>query len=184
MSKKGHSNHTNSRQEKWQKFQQARSNGRSNIGRNISIGVVAAMGIAILYVILNGKSVTQNAEGYQSLSSQGQDVVIPVSELSGNQARFYSYALGDGKNVGLFIVKSSDGVIRAAFDACDVCYKSRRGYHQEGDDLICNNCGRHFPSSKVNETTGGCNPISITRQVQNGNIVIKASDLARGGVYF
>jgi hypothetical protein len=46
-------------------------------------------------------------------------------------------------------MKSADGVIRAAYDACDVCYRERKGYHQEGDDMVCNNCGRHFPSTSI-----------------------------------
>jgi hypothetical protein len=32
-----------------------------------------------------------------------------------------------------FILKSSDGIIRAAFDACDVCWPAGKGYFQDGD---------------------------------------------------
>lgn len=70
-------------------------------------------------------------------------------------------------------------MIRAAIDACDVCYAARKGYHQDGDELVCNNCGLHFPSNRINEVKGGCNPSPLTRTVEGNSVVIKISDLVR-----
>ena len=81
-------------------------------------------------------------------------------------------------------MKSSDGVYRAAYDACDVCFRTNRGYRQEGDLMVCNNCGQKFPSSKVNEVKGGCNPSPLAREMDGDHLVIKKSDLAAGGPYF
>ena len=39
-------------------------------------------------------------------------------------------------------VKALDGSIRTAFNTCQVCYNSGRGYYQqEGNELVCQNCG-------------------------------------------
>ena len=81
-------------------------------------------------------------------------------------------------------MKSSDGQYRAALDACDTCYHAKKGYHQEGDDMICNNCGLKFHSSLINKVAGGCNPIGLARTIEGDQIVIKASDLERGGRFF
>ncbi|HEY7527662.1 MAG TPA: Fe-S-containing protein, partial [Candidatus Deferrimicrobiaceae bacterium] len=64
----------------------------------------------------------------------------------------------DGRQFHYFVLRSSDGTYRAAFDACDVCFRANRGYRQEGDLMVCNQCGQTFPSVKINEVKGGCNP--------------------------
>ena len=60
------------------------------------------------------------------------------------KAHFYSYDAG-GTQVKYFVLKSSDGKVRAAFDACDVCFAQKKGYQQEGDEMVCGNCGQPLP---------------------------------------
>jgi uncharacterized membrane protein len=91
----------------------------------------------------------------------------------------------DGKlTIRYFVLKSSDGIIRAAFDACDVCWPAGKGYYQEGDNMVCRNCGRRFASVQVNEVKGGCNPAPLNRTLENGNLVIKIKDIQEGRQYF
>jgi uncharacterized membrane protein len=111
------------------------------------------------------------------------DIKIPLSDLSG-KAKFFDYKLADNKQMRFFVLKSSDGAYRAALDACDTCYHAKKGYHQEGDDMICNNCGLHFHSAKINEVHGGCNPVGLPRTVEGDSLVIKASDLESRKQYF
>lgn len=111
-------------------------------------------------------------------------VRIPLTELAGGQAKFFDFKTADNKQVQFFAMKSSDGVYRAALDACDVCWQAKKGYVQDGDDMVCRKCGRHFHSAKINEVTGGCNPIGLTRTVADGHLVINASDLEAGRTFF
>jgi hypothetical protein len=111
-------------------------------------------------------------------------VRIPLAELDGGQAKFFDYKTGDNKQIRFFAMKSSDGVYRAALDACDVCWQAKKGYVQDGDDMVCRKCGRHFHSAKINEVTGGCNPIGLNRTVADGHLVIAASDLETGRTFF
>jgi len=114
----------------------------------------------------------------------GKDARLPVSLFNDGRAHFYRYTTSVGHEIRLFVIRSSDGVIRAAFDACDVCYRERKGYHQEGDDMVCNNCGRHFRSVDVNVITGGCHPAALERTVDGSQVVLKTSDLDLGAAYF
>ena len=111
-------------------------------------------------------------------------VRIPLTELDRGQAKFFDYMTGDNKQVRFFAMKSSDAVYRAALDACDVCWQAKKGYVQDGDDIVCRKCGRHFHSAKINEVTGGCNPIGLTRTVADGHLVINASDLEASRTFF
>jgi uncharacterized membrane protein len=99
------------------------------------------------------------------------------------EAKFFQYQ-HDDLTIKYFILKSSDGVIRAAFDACDVCWPAGKGYYQDGDHMVCRNCGRRFASVLVNEVKGGCNPAPLHRSIQDQQVVIQVKDLLEGVRYF
>ena len=44
--------------------------------------------------------------------------------------------------------------------------------------MVCNNCGRRFPSTKINVLEGGCNPSPLDRAEKGDQLVIATSDLA------
>jgi len=75
-------------------------------------------------------------------------------------------------------------VVRAAFNACDVCFAAGMGYTQDGDVMVCNNCGRRFPADQINVLQGGCNPSPLQRSVQGNDLIIQAADIANGLGYF
>jgi len=116
---------------------------------------------------------------YPMIKAENDEIRIPTSIFDDRKAHFYRTVLPDGKPINFFVLKSSDGVIRAAIDSCDVCYAARKGYHQDGDEMVCNNCGLRFPSAKINEVKGGCNPAPLTRTVVGDSLVIKISDLVK-----
>jgi len=109
---------------------------------------------------------------------------IPISSINDGKAHFYEFPSVTGKTIRFFVLKSSDGVFRAAFDACDVCFREKKGYRQEGDIMVCNNCGMKFPSTKINVEKGGCNPSPLERAVVGDSLVIRKSDIEAGVRYF
>ena len=111
------------------------------------------------------------------------EMKIPLKALDSGKAIFLKADIA-GKEIHYFALKSSDGIYRAAYDACDVCFRANRGYRQEGDLMVCNKCGQAFPSVKVNEVKGGCNPAPLTRTVDGDSLVIRKIDLAAGKGYF
>lgn len=114
----------------------------------------------------------------------GKEIKHPVSLFQDGKARHFQIDIGDGISVRYFVIKSSDGVLRAAFDACDVCWYSKKGYYQEGDYMVCRNCGKRFASIKVNELRGGCNPAPLEREVVGENLVIQVKSILEGRKYF
>lgn len=109
---------------------------------------------------------------------------FPVENFDNGKARFYKYKGKNGHSIKYFIVKSDDGVIRAAFDACDVCWRAGKGYKQDGGVMICKNCGRRFPAYSINEVQGGCNPAPLPRIIVGDKLIIKHSNLEKGAAYF
>ncbi|GHV84590.1 hypothetical protein AGMMS50230_01980 [Spirochaetia bacterium] len=89
-----------------------------------------------------------------------RDLVIQVSEVTEN-AVFYPVDI-EGTRLEVLAVKAPDGTIRTAFNTCQVCYGSGRGfYKQQGTVLVCQNCGNRFRMSQVEVRSGGCNPVPI-----------------------
>ena len=125
-------------------------------------GVALVAVIAVAAVVLMNRGGAETATAAAPVAAGGADVTIPVADLADGQAKYYSYDAG-GVEVKYFVLKSSDGEYRAAFDACDVCYPNKKGYSQQGDVMVCNNCGQQFDSTQINEKRGGCNPSPIDR---------------------
>ena len=166
------------RTEKRERFAHGHSGPR--IKPNHILGVLGTLVVlAFVYVAVSGPSKSTAATAVTPVAGNGQSsgaIQIPLAEIT-DQAKFYEYQTANQKKVRFFVIKSSDGVYRAAANACVVCYREKMGYQQQGDDMVCNKCRKHFPSALVNEVTGGCNPDGIPRTIQGDKLLIAASDL-------
>jgi uncharacterized membrane protein len=119
----------------------------------------------------------------RSLKAEEGVFRVPLEGLIDGKARHYTVSAG-GKEVTFFVVQSSDGVVRAAFDACDVCFESKKGYTQDGEHMVCVNCGQRFHISRINEHKGGCNPAPLTRAIEGDMLIVTEQDVAMGATYF
>lgn len=146
-----------------------------------TIVLLSAVGVFVSLVDRGGnpEAVATSVEDSEFVSS----VSYPLSLFDDGQARHFDYRDGD-ITVRYFVIKSADGVVRAAFDACDVCWPAGKGYYQEGDVMVCRNCGRKFTSVRINEVQGGCNPAPLARRVQDDKLIIDVADIRSGRAYF
>ncbi len=121
---------------------------------------------------------------YEKVKTVNGTITLPVAKLSDGKARFYKFEDG-GKEIAFFAVKAADGSYKTAFDACDACYRSKKGYEQQGDKMNCNNCNQKFAVNRLGpNASGGCNPGYLPHQEAGGIITIKTSDLKDGARYF
>ena len=151
---------------------------RSRIHSRRVLAVIAGI------LALSGVLVSLSANKGSAAAKPVVEIDYPVKTFQNGNARFYSYPAGDGVTIKYFVLKSSDGVIRAAFDACDVCFEAGKGYTQKGDFMVCNNCGRRFASVRVNEAQGGCNPAPLTREIRGDKVILQVKDILEGKQYF
>ena len=118
------------------------------------------------------------------MSRQLLVLVFLFMSFSTQAATISGLVMDEGEPVEFFVLQSSDGVVRAAFNACDVCFLSKKGYTRQGNEVICNNCGRRFPAELINEVQGGCNPAPLSRTVDGDTLLILAEDIVEGSRYF
>ncbi|MDJ0721155.1 MAG: DUF2318 domain-containing protein [Desulfobacterales bacterium] len=152
----------------------------------IAVLVVAA--VAGGYMLIGNQSGTAPAAAVQAAPqtvppATDNRVTYPVAMFADGKARHFDFKDGE-HTIRYFVLKSADGVLRAAFDACDVCWPAGKGYYQEGDVMVCRNCNRRFVSTKVNEVKGGCNPAPLNRRVEGDMLVIEVDDIRSGRGYF
>lgn len=123
------------------------------------IAVIAVVLIAVIFIVkgnMGGESKTTPGGG-------GTDLVISKGEIT-ETAKFYPLKVGS-TNMEVLAVKASDGSIRTAFNTCQVCNGSPKAYYkQQGDVLVCQNCGNKFKMDMVEQQRGGCNPIPIMQE--------------------
>jgi Membrane iron-sulfur containing protein FtrD-like len=186
MTKSNEDRASRSREEKRAQFSQP---GRRNKSTPILVGAFVALAGFAVYLVASSSgdrpaSSTVTATAPSGIAERSTAVRVPLSDLEDGQAKFFDYTLAGNKSVRFFVLKSSDGVYRAAMDACDVCFHARKGYRQEGDDMVCNNCGQHFHSALVNEVHGGCNPVALPRSVDGDSLVIQTAELEKRSGYF
>ena len=168
--------HENKRQDKKELFTADKTTGS---GKMIGLlGVLIAAAVAGWFFLGQGTT-----GGIAAVKAVNGLVNLKVADVDDGQAHYFKFATDKG-DISFFVVKSVDGVMRAAFDACDVCYREKKGYRQEGDFMICNNCGQQFRTDLVNEVKGGCNPAPLTRRIDGGRLAIAQADILKGGWYF
>lgn len=103
-----------------------------------------------------------NTSDAQEIKS-GESLVIPTGDIT-ETATFYPINV-DGTTMEVLAVRAPDGTVRTAFNTCEVCYDSGRGYYkQEGSELVCQNCGNRFKTSQIEVQSRGCNPWPIFQE--------------------
>lgn len=119
-----------------------------------------------------------------AVSPVNGELLHPLAFFADGQAKHFVLETADGVGIRYFILQTGDGIVRTAFDTCDVCWRAKMGYVQEGDMMICRNCDMRFPTSTIGEVRGGCNPAHLKNEVRQENVVIFLEDILEGRHYF
>jgi ribosomal protein S14 len=110
-------------------------------------------------------------------------ITVDTSAIQVSDSRFYRYQ--EGKiSVRFFVVRDKSGTVRAAIDACEVCWRAGKGYSREGNFMICKNCMRKFPLDRIGIIVGGCNPHPFAFDLDNNIMTIRAQELLPGADFF
>jgi FTR1 family protein len=108
----------------------------------------------------------------QLVSAENGIVLIPIAEVNDNKLHFFSVTI-NGVPVRFIVIKKPDGW-GTALDACRIC--GRAGYRQDGQNVICRNCGSAIYVPTIGQA-GGCNPVGFPAAVQGGTLVIQLNSL-------
>jgi len=154
------------------------------------LGMIIVAAVALVAIAYSLKTPDSSGSGgndeLRKKAVKDSDIVIQTKDIT--ETPSYYPANIQGVDLEVLAVKASDGTIRTAFNTCQVCYNSGRGYYEaEGNELVCQNCGNRFKMEDVEVTRGGCNPVPITQEyktVTDDTITISKDMLAQATTIF
>jgi high-affinity iron transporter len=138
-------------------------------------GAVAFLAVILLLTadFVYARAASKPAVARELVAVNGS-VTIPLSELTDSNLHFYSADTG-GTVVRFLVIHKRNGDYAVALDACQIC--GARGYRQEGDNIICRNCGAAIYAPSIGDS-GGCNPIPVPSTVSGPQLLVNLSALA------
>jgi uncharacterized membrane protein len=140
--------------------------------------------IVLIALLIIGCSSETSSSSVKAEPSLSEGVVnIDAGSITKEVQKFNYNA--NGITVTYFAVKGSDGEIRTAFDACDVC-GGKQGYEQQGTDIACTKCGKVFKIDGLGTQNKGygCWPSFLSHTIKDGQLIIKTSELEAGAFRF
>ena len=108
--------------------------------------------------------------GFQDATLDDNGNIVIQEENITKNATFINYD-ADGVTVQFLAVRAGDGV-RLAYNTCQSCSPSPYAYFvQDGDKLVCQNCGQTFAAENVGQGGYGCNPAAVPDAVSSGGTI-------------
>ena len=172
-----------------------KTNNKALIISGICLVIIILIGVSQSGIFSGSTSTSKNVSNKDGTSGESNiskdevatgDLRISKSEVT-KTVKFYPYKSGD-PYLEVLAVKANDGTIRTAFNTCEVCYSSGKGYYiQEGNELVCQNCGNRFNIDQIEKIKNGCNPVPILEEnkTDDGNdLVIAKSYMSKNINYF
>jgi len=158
---------------------QTQRQGRARaVGAVLGVIILAALGAGFVY---GQAPAALSAATPVEVGADGA-VHIPLASFQDGKLQRFQVRI-DGVAVRFIAVpvdaKATE--IATAFDACDIC--GAKGYYQDGTSITCLHCGSAIYPPSIGQR-GGCNPAPLAARHQGGDLVIAASELAKGAPRF
>ena len=117
----------------------------------------------------------------------GQDLTIPLAELSHGKARIFRVEDQKGGSIRLFVTQHDHRRIVVTFAACRRCERASRPSHVSNGQLIRGECGEPMPIPKEGETLSNerdCTPLPVQFRIDRDLLVVRAADIEAGRPLF
>jgi uncharacterized membrane protein len=116
--------------------------------------------LVLIFLFTSGFNFNPLSGRTQVLEPVNGGLKIPLARISDGNAHHFKVKADDGTMVTFFVLKSRD-----------------EGYYQDGDFMVCENCGMRFASTRINVVKGGCNPAPLNREVRGDFLAISMKDI-------
>lgn len=159
--------------------------GGSKKTKNFAVMFLALLLTLVGAYLFLGKEPVQSATtGAATTASSAGVLTHDLAEFQDGMAHHYDFTASGGLKMKYFIIQARDGSLHAALDACESCWPAGKGYRQDGDEMVCQNCRMRFAIPKVGVAKGGCNPVPLPFTVTGSKVTVKTEDLESGRHFF
>lgn len=140
--------------------------------------------LAALFVLWGVEYLVSSRQHQADFALVGPDnrgeVRIAAGGIAPLQVRFFRFLNAGNQEVKFFVGRDSLGHLQVAFDANETCAKGKRGYHPDGEWVVCNKCDKAFRLAEVNAGGGGCKPVPLAFQEDGSDVRLAEADILKG----
>ena len=105
-------------------------------------------------------------------------ILVPMESVSDGHLHRFEYQTEKGINVRWIVVKKPGSAsFGVGLDACEVC--GNAGYFERNGQVICKRCDVVMNINTIG-FKGGCNPIPLSYEVEDGYLVFAMTDIVAG----
>ncbi len=102
-------------------------------------------------------------------------VWVPFEKVSDGHLHRFGYTTENGVTIRFIVIKKpNSSVYGIGLDACEICGET--GYYEKDGQVVCNLCDVIMNINTIG-FKGGCNPIVIDYDIQNGYIAVPIDGL-------
>jgi uncharacterized membrane protein len=134
--------------------------------------------VVLLQLAFDGRL---GASGYARVAPSRDGLVhINLDQVRPQQVKFFRFLNAGNQEVKFFVGRDARGDVQVGFDASEVCAKTKRGFRQQGDWMVCNKCDKSFRLAEINAGGGGCKPVPLEHRIAAGELILAETDILRG----
>ena len=155
---------------------------RNRHWRRASVGVLACILLFSLVLTIVKTDDTRQVElsapeSYEVDQAAGV-ILVPAEAVSDGHLHRFEYRTANNINVRWIVVKKPNSAsYGVGLDACEVC--GNAGYFERNGQIVCKRCDVVMNINTIG-FKGGCNPIPLSYEVSDGNLIFRLEDLIAG----
>lgn len=157
-----------------------------NSSRQSMSAVFRTVTILLLVAFLQtaGSGCSGKVARYPEVRALDGAVTIDLISVGPGSGRFLTYRSGSGKRVDFFVYRDSSGAPHAVLDACRTCYRWKKGYVVDGNEIVCRKCDMRFKLDDLAQGIGSCVPVALETLRQGDTLSIPVAGLEAGARFF
>ncbi len=117
----------------------------------------------------------------------GEDLRVPLVDLSPGKAWIYRIEGEKGALVRVFVKRQDHGRMVVTFAACRRCDSVTHPSHLSNGQLICGHCGEPMPlleEGAALPVERDCTPVPVPFRIEGDSLVVRAADIESGRPLF
>jgi len=114
----------------------------------------------------------------ETFTVDGDRILVPMESVNDFHLHRFEYRTENDVDVRWIVVrKPNSASYGVGLDACNVC--GNAGYYERNGQVVCRRCDVVMNINTIG-FKGGCNPIPLSYEVEDGNLVFALSDILAG----
>ena len=155
---------------------------RNRHWRRVAVGVLLCVALAVVILTAvkanDTKQVELSAPEAYTVDQEAGVILVPMENVSDGHLHRFEYKTDKNISVRWIVVKKPNSAsFGVGLDACEVC--GNAGYFERSGQIICKRCDVVMNINTIG-FKGGCNPIPLSYEVKDGQLVFSLSDIIAG----